>query len=211
MASKLARPAGVRVNKGFTMEPVISLILASASPRRRQLLSGLGVAFEVIAAQVTELEDEKADPRMMVLHNAALKAAWVALRRPGALVLGADTTVFIDGTVLNKPKDHDEARRMLGLLSGRTHTVFTGVAVRRAADGLSREMGVSSEVTFKALDDARIDHYLSKVETLDKAGAYSVQDHTDLIIASYKGSFTNIMGLPLEETKQILTQCGLRV
>jgi septum formation protein len=193
------------------MEPVISLILASASPRRRQLLSGLGVAFEVIVARVTEYEEPTADPRKMVLHNAALKASWVALRRPGALVLGADTTVFIDGKVLNKPKDHAEARRMLRTLAGRTHTVFTGVAVRRAADGLSRDLGVASEVTFKALRDADIEDYLSKVETLDKAGAYSVQDHTDLIIAGYKGSFTNIMGLPIEETKQILTQCGLRV
>ena len=201
----------MRVNGGFTMEPVISLILASASPRRRQLLSGLGVAFEVIVARVTEYEEPTADPRKMVLHNAALKASWVALRRPGALVLGADTTVFIDGKVLNKPKDHAEARRMLRTLAGRTHTVFTGVAVRRAADGLSRDLGVASEVTFKALRDADIEDYLSKVETLDKAGAYSVQDHTDLIIAGYKGSFTNIMGLPIEETKQILTQCGLRV
>ncbi len=193
------------------MEPVISLVLASASPRRRELLSRLGVPFEVIAAEVTEFEEPTADPRMMVLHNAALKAAWVALRRPGSVVLGADTTVFIDGTVLNKPKDHGEARRMLRQLAGRTHTVFTGVAVRRAADGLEREIGITSEVTFKALNDAEIDLYISKVETLDKAGAYSVQDHTDLIIASYKGSFTNIMGLPLEETKQILTECGLRV
>ncbi len=193
------------------MEPVISLILASASPRRRELLSRLGVPFEVVAAEVTEFEEPTADPHAMVLHNAALKASWVAARRPGALVLGADTTVFIDGTVLNKPRDHDEARRMLKQLSGRTHTVFTGVAVRRAADALARETGITSEVTFKTLSDDQIELYISKVETLDKAGAYSVQDHTDLIIADYKGSFTNIMGLPLEETKQILTQCGLRV
>ena len=193
------------------MEPVISLILASASPRRRELLSRLGVPFEVVVAEVTEFEDPTADPHRMVLHNAALKASWVAARRPGALVLGADTTVFIDGTVLNKPKDHDEARRMLKQLSGRTHTVFTGIAVRRAADGLEREAGITSEVTFKTLNDERIELYISKVQTLDKAGAYSVQDHTDLIIAGFKGSFTNIMGLPLEETKQILTQCGLRV
>jgi len=193
------------------MEPVISLILASASPRRRELLSRLGVPFEVVTAEVTEFEEPTADPHRMVLHNAALKASWVADRRPGALVLGADTTVFIDGTVLNKPRDHEEARRMLRQLSGRTHTVFTGVAVRRAADGLERTIGITSEVTFKTLSDDQIELYISKVETLDKAGAYSVQDHTDLIIAGYKGSFTNIMGLPLEETKQILTQCGLRV
>ena len=201
----------MRVNEGFTMEPVISLILASASPRRRELLSRLGVPFEVVTAEVTEFEEPTADPHRMVMHNAALKASWVAARRPGVLVLGADTTVFVDGIVLNKPRDHDEARRMLKQLSGRTHTVFTGVAVRRAADGFERETSATSEVTFKTLSKDQIELYISKVETLDKAGAYSVQDHTDLIIAGYKGSFTNIMGLPLEETKQILTQCGLRV
>jgi len=193
------------------MELATSLILASASPRRRELLSRLGVAFEVIPPEVTEFEEPTADPRMMVLHNAALKADWVASRRPESLILGADTTVFIDGAALNKPKDLHDSRRMLRLLSGRTHTVFTGIAVRRAADRLERDTGITSEVTFKALNDTDIDIYIDKVQTLDKAGAYSVQDHTDLIIAGYKGSFTNIMGLPLEETKQILTQCGLRV
>ena len=94
------------------MDSAIALILASASPRRRELLARLGMPFEVIVAQVTEFEDSTADPKALVMHNAALKADWVAVRRPGALVLGADTTVFIDGVVLNKPKDLDEARRM---------------------------------------------------------------------------------------------------
>src|SRR5471030_2973286 len=99
------------------------LILASASPRRRELLAQLGVAFEVIPAEVTEHEDPAAEPRAMVAHNAALKADWVAARQPDALVLGADTTVFIDGTVLNKPRDLAEARAMLRRLRGRVHTV----------------------------------------------------------------------------------------
>jgi septum formation protein len=193
------------------MDPANTLILASASPRRRELLARLGVPFEVMVAEVTEFEESTADPKTLVRHNAALKADWVAVRRPESLVLGADTTVFIDGVVLNKPKDHEEARSMLRMLSGRTHTVFTGIAVRRGADGLSREAGVSSEVSFKPLDAAAIDHYISQVNVLDKAGAYSVQDRTELIVAGYKGSFTNIMGLPIDETKQILTQCGLRV
>lgn len=187
------------------------LILASASPRRRQLLARLGIPFEVVVASVTEFEDADADPRHMVAHNAALKAEWVAARRPEALVLGADTTVFIDGVVLNKPRDLEEAHAMLMRLSGRTHTVYTGLAVRQADSGLRLDDGVASEVTFKALDGAGIADYLSKVETLDKAGGYSVQDQTDLIIAGYTGSFTNIMGLPLEATKQILTRCGLPV
>src|SRR3954469_4832784 len=107
------------------------LILASASPRRKELLAELGVLFEVVVADVTEHEEASTDPRTMVAHNAALKADWVAARHPEALVLGADTTVFIDGQALNKPRDGAEARAMLRRLSGRTHTVFTGLALRR--------------------------------------------------------------------------------
>jgi septum formation protein len=185
------------------------LILASASPRRRELLAQLGVPFEVVVAEVTEHEAEDADPRAMVAHNAALKADWVAARHPDALVLGADTTVFIDQTVLNKPRDLAEARAMLRRLAGRTHTVFTGVALRRAGDGLCVDEGVTSEVTFKPFDDAVIEAYFKLVNPLDKAGAYGIQDGRDLIVAGWRGSFSNIMGLPMETTKQILTQRGL--
>src|SRR5260221_8329769 len=110
------------------------LILASASPRRKELLASLGVAFEVIPADVTEHEAPDADPREMVRHNAALKADWVAARHPTATVIGADTTVFVGRTVLNKPRDLTEARAMLRMLSGREHTVFTGLAIRRVSD-----------------------------------------------------------------------------
>lgn len=185
------------------------LILASASPRRRELLGRLGLPFDVVVAGVTEHEDPATDPRLMVAHNAALKAGWVAARHPDAFVLGADTTVFLDGTALNKPADLAEARAMLRRLAGRTHTVFTGLALRRAAAGLELDEGVTSEVTFKAFDDAVIDAYFRIVNPLDKAGAYGIQEGRDLIIAGWRGSFTNIMGLPIEETKQILTQGGL--
>jgi septum formation protein len=181
------------------------LILASASPRRRELLSQLGIPFDVVVADVTEHEDPATDPRTMVAHNAALKADWVASRHPAALVLGADTTVFLDGAAINKPADLDGARAMLRRLSGRTHTVFTGMALRRVATGLRIDQGVSSEVEFKAFGDAVIEDYLRRVNTLDKAGAYSIQEHTDLIVAGYRGSFSNIMGLPMEVLKQILT------
>jgi septum formation protein len=185
------------------------LILASASPRRRELLAGLDVGFEVMPAEVVEHEAPDADPREMVRHNAALKADWVAARRPDALVLGADTTVFIGGVVLNKPRDFAEAAAMLGRLSGRTHTVYTGLAIRRQRDQLAIDEGVASEVTFKPLDAVIITRYLALVNPLDKAGAYAIQEGTDLIIAGWRGSFTNIVGLPVEETKQILTRCGL--
>jgi septum formation protein len=185
------------------------LILASASPRRKQLLAELGLTFDVIVADVTEHEDPSTDPREMVTHNAALKADWVSARHPDAYVLGADTTVFIDQRVLNKPADLAEARAMLKKLSGRTHTVFTGVAVRRASDRVRIDEGVTSEVTFKAFDDAVIDAYFKLVNPLDKAGAYGIQDGRDLIVAGWQGSFSNIMGLPMEATKQILAGCGL--
>lgn len=185
------------------------LILASASPRRRELLATLGLPFEVVVAQVTEHEDPATDPRTMVAHNAALKADWVAERHPDAWVLGADTTVFIDHHALNKPADRVEARAMLRRLSGRTHTVFTGLALRHRSRGVALDRGVASEVTMRALDDAIIERYLSLVHTLDKAGGYGIQDHGELIVAGQTGSFTNIVGLPLDETKHILTEVGL--
>ena len=185
------------------------LILASASPRRREILRQLGVPFDVVVADVTEHEDSSTDPRVMVTHNAALKADWVAARHPDAIVLGADTTVFVDRHALNKPRDLAEARAMLRRLSGRTHTVFTGLAVRRQRDGLKVDDGASTDVTFKPLDESTIEAYLARVHTLDKAGGYAIQEHSELIVAGYRGSFSNIVGLPLETTKQILTRCGL--
>ena len=190
-------------------DPAPVLVLASASPRRRELLAGLGVKFEVVVPQVTEHEDAAPDPRVMVCQNAELKAAWVAERRREAWVLGADTTVFVEGRVLNKPADLAEARRMLRLLSGRTHRVCTGLSLQRRSEGAVLATVVESEVQFKVLDEAVIDRYLARVDPLDKAGAYAIQQETDLIIAGWRGSYTNIVGLPVEETKQFLTLCGL--
>ncbi|MEY4925357.1 MAG: Septum formation protein Maf [Verrucomicrobiota bacterium] len=189
--------------------PEKRLILASASPRRKELLASLGVEFAIIPAEVVEHEAPDADPRAMVRHNAALKADWVAARHPQATVIGADTTVFVGQTVLNKPRDAAEARSMLRRLSGTQHTVFTGLAIRRQSDGLSLERGVASEVTFKSIDEATIELYLSRVHTLDKAGGYAIQEASELIIAGFTGSLSNIVGLPLEEMKQLLTQAGL--
>jgi septum formation protein len=172
-------------------------------------LRDLGLPFEVAVAHVTEHEESTTDPRVMVTHNAALKADWVADRNPEAFVLGADTTVFIDGHALNKPADLSAARAMLRRLSGRTHTVYTGLALRRRASALAIDDGVSTDVTFKPLTEATIDDYLSRVHTLDKAGGYGIQEHGDLLVARYDGSFSNIVGLPLEATKQILTRGGL--
>lgn len=205
---------------------ITPLLLASASPRRKELLAKLGVAFEVLVAPVVEHEEPTAEPRAMVLHNAKLKAAWVCGRNPGALVLAADTTVALDNRVLNKPKDLAEARAMLRKLSGRTHVVYTGVClwqkvgtplrgVRPEETPSGRHGGrpssnpdsafalqithcETSEVTFRAFNDDDITRYFSIVNPLDKAGAYGIQEGRELILQKYTGSLSNIMGLPME-------------
>lgn len=184
-------------------------ILASASPRRRELLESAGFVFEIQAAGVVEHEDPETDPRVMVAHNAALKADWVAERNPDAVVLGADTTVFIDGHALNKPVDLDDARRMLRRLSGRTHTVHTGLAIRRRSSGLALDGGVSTDVRFKPFDAATLERYLKVAHVLDKAGAYGIQEHGELIVDGYEGSYSNIVGLPLDEARTLLAKAGL--
>ena len=185
------------------------LILASASPRRRELLASLGYAFDVVVANVTEHEDPGLDPRVMVARNSALKADHVAAAHPYSWVLGADTTVFIDGHALNKPADEAAARAMLRRLSGKTHTVFTGVALRHAARDVCEDLGVASEVAFRSLSDADIDAYLRLVHVYDKAGGYAIQEHGELIVAARRGSLSNIIGLPVDEVRELLTRHGV--
>lgn len=203
------RPPDCNPQARMTPPPAARLILASASPRRRELLASLGVAFDVVVADVTEHEDPATDPRVMVRRNAALKADWVAARHPAALVLGADTTVSLEGVALNKPADAAAARAMLRRLAGRTHLVFTALAVRAGARGVALAAEAVSEVRFHAYDDAVIERYLGLVHTLDKAGGYAIQEQAELLVAGYTGSRSNIVGLPVEETKQLLTQAGL--
>lgn len=186
-----------------------SLLLASASPRRRDLLGELGVPFKVVTADVIENETPSLDARQMVAYNAALKADWVAQRYPDAVVLGADTTVALDGEALNKPRDHAAAKEMLRRLSGRTHRVVTGVAVRHEVRGLRCEGDAVTEVTFKAYDDSVIEEYLQRVHVYDKAGGYGIQDHGDLLVERFQGELSTVIGLPLSLTKQFLTEAGL--
>ncbi len=165
--------------------------------------------FIVIAAAVSEDEDPRTPPRRMVAHNAALKADWVAARHPGAVVLGADTTVALGDESLNKPPDRAAAARMLRRLSGRSHRVFTGVSVRWAERGMRLDGDAVAEVTFKTLSDATIEEYLRRVHVLDKAGGYGIQDNGDLLVSHYTGELSTIVGLPLSLTKQFLTRTGL--
>jgi septum formation protein len=175
----------------------MGILLASGSPRRRELLENQGLAFRVVISPAEEIHDESMAPEALCEANAELKAAAVALDHPEEIVIGADTLVFIDGKALGKPKDMDEARAMLRRLSGRTHRVCSGVCIvfpggrRECFHGLT-------EVDFRELDDQAIDSYFSKVNPLDKAGGYGIQENGDLLVAGIRGSFDNVMGLPVD-------------
>lgn len=181
------------------------LVLASGSPRRRELLAQLGVSFEVRVADVDEspLPGEQADD--LVRRLAALKAQTVLAAAPEAdvVVLAADTVVVVDGVVLGKPVDADDATRMLGLLSGRAHTVLTGVAVARRATGLVVEVE-ATKVTFRDLTDADIAAYVATGEPLDKAGAYGIQGAAGSFVAGIEGNKDNVIGLGLATTTRLL-------
>jgi septum formation protein len=174
------------------------IILASASPRRRELLEKAGVVFEIIPSPAEEIHDPTMQLHLLCEHNAILKAAAIALIRPDATVIGADTLVFIDRIPLGKPKDMPEAWKMLRQLSGRTHQVCTGVCVI-SPGGQQTTFHDLTQVTFLPLDDAMIEAYFAKVSPLDKAGAYGIQESGELIVQAIQGSYENVMGLPVQK------------
>ena len=184
------------------------LYLASASPRRAELLERMGLCFEILPTHVDEDDSGSHGPEHMVLENAKLKARTLASDVPDALILGSDTTVAMEGHILSKPSDLEDARRMLGMLSGRTHTVFTAVALEWVDGGLSHSFVEKSNVTFKRLDDRCIDRYFQIVNPLDKAGAYGIQSGRELIIKSVDGSVENVMGLPIQALALCLKELG---
>ncbi len=188
----------------------LKLILASASPRRTELLSAAGLPHRVVVAQVTEHEDASTDPREMVLHNAQLKARAVAKDFPGAIVLGADTTVALGDRALNKPANLEESRTMLRALSGQTHTVHTGICLICHDLGLDESHDITAWVRFRELSDADITKYQGFVNTLDKAGAYGIQEGREIIIDDYQRPISTIMGLPVEFVLERLNALGLR-
>ena len=171
------------------------LILASGSPRRKKLLSELGYSFEVITSDVHEVHDEEMPLVELCEINAGLKAREVSLAHPEALVIGSDTLVYHQNTPLGKPKDLEEAAETLKRLSGDTHQVCSAVSVMKNGEAVSRFHDVT-EVQFKELTNEVIQDYLFKVNVLDKAGSYAIQEHGELIVESYQGDFNNVMGLP---------------
>jgi septum formation protein len=184
------------------------VILASASPRRRELLSRLLTDFVVIPADIDESLPTPITPAA-VADVALRKARAVAGRAGDAIVLGADTVVLVDGQVLGKPSDPDEARRMLRQLRGRSHQVITGVAVVEARKGREASTAVVTRVFMAPYTDAVIDEYVATGEPLDKAGAYGIQERGRELVVGYVGSYTNVVGLPLQATRRLLTDFGV--
>ena len=187
------------------MTDVPALVLASRSPRRLELLSQLGLAPRVVPADIDETPAAGENPVDYVRRVALEKAHVVLGREPDATIIAADTTIDLDGTVIGQPADDADARRILGLLSARTHRVHTAVAV--VSDGHERVEVVTSLVTFHPLTDVMVDWYVGTGECAGKAGAYAVQGLGAALVAGVRGSTSNVIGLPLRETARLL---GLR-
>jgi septum formation protein len=187
------------------------LILASASPRRSELLAQAGLKFTAVPANLNEdlLPDEAAAAYVQRLAEEKAQAVWNAHRSADTvdeplLVLGADTCVVCDGHILGKPTDTADARRMLQLLSGRTHAVLTGLAVVKA-DKIVRDLEIT-QVTFNCLEDSEIAQYIASGEPLDKAGAYAIQGYAARWVPRIEGCYFNVMGLPIARTIALLAE-----
>ncbi|MBQ9338150.1 MAG: septum formation protein Maf [Lentisphaeria bacterium] len=186
------------------------VVLASASPRRRELLAALGIAFTVVPAEVDEIGAEQGYPAEETVRlNAVLKAEAVARTCPGSLVIGADTVVECGGRICGKPRGPEDAAAMLRALSGREHRVMTGVAFRLEKNRLERSFTEISRVTFKPLSEQTIRTYMELVDVLDKAGAYAIQEHSELIVERLDGSLSNVIGLPVERLAEELCRAGV--
>jgi septum formation protein len=185
-------------------------VLASASPRRRELLLAAGYEFDVASPRVEEVGHNWLTIRELTIWNAARKAAAVSRISPDAVVLAADTLVTIDGEVLGKPADFGNAVEMLRRLSGRVHEVWTAVRIVDSARRKWRSFHETSRVHFRSLDDRAIRNYLAKIDPLDKAGSYAAQGNGRDIIRKIEGSYTNVVGLPIEKTKRALALFGVR-
>lgn len=181
------------------------LILASASPRRAELLKLLNVRFRILPGAVEEVAQEHLSPFEVCQLNAHRKTRAVAKQIPDALVLGADTLVFLDDEILGKPRNLADARRMLGRLQGRTHQVVTGVCLMHLRAHRERIFAVSTDVLFHPLNETQIRDYLAKIHPLDKAGAYAIQESGEMIVSEISGSYSNVVGLPVEQLRAVLS------
>ncbi len=182
------------------------LILASASPRRRELLAQMGIDFEVIPSPASELHEEQLTARELSMLNAWRKARAVARRFPDRLVLGADTLVALGTRIFGKPRSLEEAEGMLAELEGKSHVVVTGVCFMRLRGHREVLFAETTRVTFRPLNREQIRAYLSKVHPLDKAGAYAIQEHGADLVLEVAGSYSNVVGLPVDEVAMALKE-----
>jgi septum formation protein len=180
-----------------------TLILASVSPRRRELLAASGVQFDVVPSKVAEIRQAGEPPEVFAQRAAREKASDVARRRPGECVLAADTVVIVGADLFGKPKDRGDARRMLLALSGRIHCVLTAVALVDA-DGRMTEMVVRSDVECRRLTAGEIEAYVDSGEPFDKAGGYAIQGLARKFVTRVRGSYSNVIGLPVDEVLALL-------
>jgi len=184
------------------------LILASKSPRRYELLKQVGVDFEVIPSRIEEDYIKGESPRKHVLRLAEAKALDVGNQHPDCWVVAADTIVYVDHSILGKPKSREEARKMLRRLSGKEHRVLTGFSVHHLEKGKGDREAVQTSVKVKKLTQPEMDWYVKTGEPYDKAGGYAVQGIGSFMIESIKGSYTNVVGLPICELIQMLSRLG---
>src|SRR5438094_7732911 len=194
----------------YNYHVVPSLVLASSSPRRAALLSEGGFEFEIASPRVAEKFDAALTLRELTLWNAIRKGMSIAQMRPDTVVLSADTLVALENQIIGKPPDLSEAAQMLRRLSGRTHEVCSAVAIYQQTSGRSAVFHDVSRVRFRRLSEATIQDYLAKISPLDKAGAYAAQGSGAEIIVKIDGSFTNVVGLPMEKTVAELTKFGIQ-
>lgn len=177
------------------------LILASKSPRRKELLKQIGIPFVVVVSDAEEVSGNSWTPAALVVENAKRKARAVAEKYPDSPVLGADTVVSLEGKIFGKPKDKDEARKMLTALSGKMHEVTTGLALINRNE--IRTTNVTTKVFFDTMTKADIDAYIATDEPMDKAGAYAIQGKAARFIEKIEGSYSNVVGLPLNALIQL--------
>ena len=186
------------------MDNLPPVILASASPRRSQLLASMDIEFEVVPSHVEELIDGYDFIPDLCEANARIKSEPIADMHPECLVIAADTMVYLEDTLFGKPTDIDDAHRMLTRLQGRTHQVTTGVSLIYHNEEISKSFSVITNVTFLSLDAGQISEYLAKIDPLDKAGGYAIQEHKQMIAKRVSGSVSNVVGLPVERLKEEL-------
>ncbi len=188
---------------------MVKLVLASKSPRRRELLKMLGVNFEVSDSGVSEKQKDREAPQKYVLRIAKQKAEVAAQKFPNSWILAADTAVVLEGKIIGKPRDGTEAEHILSALSGKWHTVLTGVVLAGASGRRSLARVVSSKVKFRRLAPQEMRAYVETCEPMDKAGAYGIQGKGASLVEKVSGSYTNVIGLPVKETREMLKAAGI--